>query len=355
MQAAGFIGTCICVFLTSASGLVRQQPLVPDVSSSFLQQPVSLSDRTNGVITRSTGTDLQGQDWSERARQAKVQNLLSAEQAALLSQEQAIEQIAAQQASLAQQQAELKRREAKVEAEIAKKLAGASFSQTATSSSSRSGVRARVRQVSDWLQKNWKEQLIGAAVWLVLTMFCGWAYGAYFTYEYPQLRKEPMVTRQGFSFGLCDGYSCDPDTRVCCFSHFCLPVRWADTASSPKVGFVTFWTGLFIYTLAAALNGLSYGITGLICLTLAVRNRQQIRERYGMPNGSFGTVVADIAVWLCCIPCAAMQEAMEVEFVDAQGGLVPRTMQKVMQQTMGRSDTDRFLPNERAQRQNTCC
>jgi len=311
------------------------------------------------VITRTTGTSLleeSGQDVSERARQMKVQNLLGAEQAALLSQEQAIEQIAAQQASLAQQQAELKRREATVEAEIAKKLAaGASFSQTAASSSSRSGIRARVRRVSDWLQKNWKEQLVGAAVWLVFTMFCGWVYGAYFTYEYPQLRKEPMITRQGFSFGLCDGYSCDPDTRVCCFSHFCLPVRWADTASSPKVGMLTFWTGLLIYTLAAALNGFSYGITGLICLTLSVRNRQHIRVKYGMPNGTFGTFVADIAVWLFCVPCAVMQEAMEVEFVDPQGTVVPGSVKKVIQQTMGRSDADRFLADERAQRQNTCC
>lgn len=343
-------GAIFGVLLTCASGLLlKEQSSFTDVSSSLLQQPMSLSDGTNGLIAQPTGTSL----LEESGRQTKVQTLLGAEQAALLSQEQAIEQIAAQQASLAEQQAELKMREARVEAELAKKLAGASFSQTGASSYSGNGFRARVHEMGHWLMKNWKEQLIGAAVWFVVTIISGWIYGSYFTYEYPQLRKEPIITRQGFSFGIFDGYSCDPDFRVCCFSHFCLPVRWADTASSPKVGYMSFWTGLFIYTLFASLNGFSYGITGLVCLILAVRNRQHIRSKYGMPSGTVATYITDCAVWLCCIPCASMQEAMEVEFVDPQGTVVPHTVKKAIQQTMGYDD--RLLVSERQARQNTCC
>lgn len=348
------------MFLTCAVSLklVDEPPETPDVASSFLEEPVILSDATQGVVTPRHGASLleeSAQSTSTRTRQAFMENMLGAQQSALFSQEQAIEQIAAQQASLAQQQADLKRREAKVEAEITKKLAGASFSQTGESSTSRIGIRAQARSMGEWLQKDWKAQLLFVALWLVATMFFGWAYGSYCTYEYPPLRIDPMVTRQNFSFGICDGYRCDPDVRICCFSHFCLPIRWADTASSPKVDFATFWTGLFIYTLAAALSGLSYGITGIICLALAVSNRQQIRKKYGMPSGTFGTFLADIAVWICCMPCAAMQEALEVEFVDPQDAIVHSSMRKVMQQTMGRSDADRFLANRKPDRQNTCC
>lgn len=369
MQKTILLTTCIFVLATCAFGVtvkMQSSPWDPDVSR-FLDQPVILSDSANAVATQTTGTSLlqeSGGDLFSRTREARIQNLLSAEQAALIAQGKAIEQVAAQQASLAKQQEELKRQEAKVDAEMAKELAasGVILSQTAESSSGGIRVRSRIHRIGDWLQKNWKEQLIGAAVWAVITIGFGAIYATYLTYGYPQLRTEPVVTREGFSFGLCDGYSCDPDSRVCCSGHFCLPVRWADTASSPKLGFITFWAGLIIYTIFAALNSISYGITGLICLALAVMNRQHIRARYGMPSGTFSTFVQDIAVWCCCIPCAAMQEALEVEFVDPPGMLTPDSLKSVMQQSMGspRSeasflDHDRFLANERSQRQNACC
>eukprot|EP00930_Biecheleria_cincta_P073143 TRINITY_DN60461_c0_g1_i1.p1 TRINITY_DN60461_c0_g1~~TRINITY_DN60461_c0_g1_i1.p1 ORF type:complete len:373 (+),score=63.84 TRINITY_DN60461_c0_g1_i1:103-1221(+) len=372
MQMANFVTACLSLLLTCVSGLTMQQlPWNPDVSSSILEQPVTLSGNTAGAVTRTAGTSFlenSGRDMFMRTRQAQIQNLLSAEQTALISQEKAIEQIAAQQASLAQQQDELKRQEAMVDAQMGKNLAafGTILSQTAESSSGGIKAQSRIRRVAEWLQKDWKEQLIIATLWGVIVIFFGAIYAAHFTYGYAQLRTEPLVTREGFSFGLCDGYSCDPDSRICCFSHFCLPIRWADTASSPKIGFITFWTGLFLYTIAAALNSISYGITGLICLVLAVMNRQQIRARYGMPNGTFSTFVADIAVWVCCIPCAAMQEALEVEFVDPRGMGKQNLLTSVMQQSMAGPrlsdasdasllDQDRFLANERARQQGACC
>lgn len=364
---ANLVTSCLCMLVTCAFGLSMQRD--PDFSSRILEQPVTLSGNTGGLVMRTTGTSFleeSGRDVFMRTRQARVQNLLSAEQVALISQEEAIEQIVTQQASLAQQQDQLKGQEAKADAEMVQRLAasGIILSQTAESSSAGIKARSRIRRVAEWLRKDWKKQLIGSAVWGIMVFIFGAIYATYFTYGYPQLRTEPLVTREGFSFGLCDGYSCDPDSRICCFGHFCLPIRWADTASSPKIGFVTFWTGLFLYTIAAALNSISYGITGLICLALAVMNRQHIRARYGMPNRTFSTFVADIAVWCCCIPCAVMQEALEVEFIDPHGSVTPNSVKAVMQQSMSpRSDAsnasfldhDQFLANERAQRQSACC
>lgn len=359
MQKASLVTSCIFVLATCASGLTMQQqqqqsPWDPDVSS-FLDQPIRVSG--NSLLQESGG------DMFLRSRAARTQNLLTADHAAVIAQQKAIEQVAAEQASLAQHQQELKLREDKVDAGMAHALAAFDviLSQTVESSSAGIRVRSRIRAAGDWLQKNWKKQLIGAAVWAAITIGFGAVYATCLTYGYSQLRKEPIVTREGFSFGLCDGYSCDPDTRVCCSSHFCLPVRWADTASSPKIGFITFWAGLIIFTIFAALNSFSYGISGLVCLVLSVCNRQHIRARYGMPNGKFSTIAVDIAVWCCCIPCAAMQEALEVEFIDPPG-MTPRNSMSTPQQSMGMGsprmsdasflDHDRFLAN---QGQNTCC
>lgn len=367
-MAASTFGLYMLVACASGLGMQMQQPpWDPDFSSSVLEQPVTLSGNTRGLVTQTDGTSFlqeSGKDVFMRTRQAGIQKLISAEQAALVSQENAIEQIAAQQALLARQQDELKRQETKVDAEMAQRLAASAtiLSQTAESSSGDMMTRSHIHRVVDWVKKDWKKQLIGGAVWGIIVLIFGAVYARYFTYGYPQLRTEPMVTREGFSFSLCDGYSCDPDTRICCFGHFCLPVRWADTASSPKIGFITFWTGLFLYTVAAAFNSVSYGVTGLICLGLAVMNRQHIRARYGMPNGTFSTFVADIAVWCCCIPCAAMQEALEVEFVDPldKSGSVNAVVQQSMSPRSDASnasflDHDQFLANEKSQRQSAAC
>lgn len=361
----------LCMLVACASGLeVQQPPWDLDASRRILEQrPATLSGNTHGGIMQPTGTSFleeSGRDMLMRARQSQIQNLLSAEQAALISQEKAIEQIAAQQTLLSQQQDELKRQEAKMDVEMGKSLAasGVILSQTAQSSSGSIKARSRISRILAWLRTDWKEQLIGATVWGVMSLIFGAVYAFYFTYRYKQLRTEPIVSRGGFSFGLCDGYSRDPDSRICCFGHFCLPVRWADTASSHKIGFITFWNGLFLYTVAAALSSVSYGITGLICLVLAVMNRQQIRARYGMPNGTFSTFVADIAVWCCCIPCAAMQEALEVEFVDPPGMKKLDPVASVTQQSMvnpssGAYDAvaffnrerEKFFPSETTQRE----
>eukprot|EP00440_Ansanella_granifera_P032454 gb/GFBE01035214.1/.p1 GENE.gb/GFBE01035214.1/~~gb/GFBE01035214.1/.p1 ORF type:complete len:365 (+),score=101.23 gb/GFBE01035214.1/:1-1095(+) len=358
--------TACLAAVASALTVQQQRVTTPELaSSSFLelpQVPVIFEDGAKGA---SAGAALIEESASaSQGREGRVESLISAEQTALLSQEQALEQIAAQQAALAKQQEALKEREAKVEAEIAKKLGDASFAQvssgsaTASSSESGLGLEANLSVFQRIIQKSWKEQLISAGVYLSLTLVFGWIYGAYFTYEYPPLRKEPLVTRHGFSFGICDGFQCDPDSRICLFSFCCLPVRWADTASSPKVGYIRFWSGLFLFAILFSLNGLSYGITGLFLLILVVLNRQRIRQVYGMPNKTFETVLKDIGMWLFCIPCAAMQEAQEVEFVDPLGATAPRMMQM-----KGPLDGDKFLTTGSAKggagpgkrQHNTCC
>lgn len=158
--------------------------------------------------------------------------------------------------------------------------------------------------------------VIVCAVYLVLMGIAGWIYGTFFTFAYPPLRQEPVVTRENFSFGLFRGLTWDPDWRICMFSFCCMPVRWADTVSSSKIGFMGFWAALFLFAGLSAISQFTMGLSALYLLVLAVMNRQKMRAAYGMPNKTWQTVVVDTCVWLFCAPCATMQEAMEVEFVD---------------------------------------
>lgn len=160
--------------------------------------------------------------------------------------------------------------------------------------------------------------IIVCAFQLMFMALFGWIYGAFFTYDYGKLRKEPAATegRHGFSFGLFDGFGCDPDWRICCCSCFCLPVRWADTASSHRVRFMEFWLALFVFALLITIAALAKGASMIAIVILAVLNRQRIRRVYNMPYCTCDSLIADTATWCCCSPCATMQEAMEVEFVE---------------------------------------
>eukprot|EP00933_Yihiella_yeosuensis_P010246 TRINITY_DN1165_c5_g1_i1.p1 TRINITY_DN1165_c5_g1~~TRINITY_DN1165_c5_g1_i1.p1 ORF type:complete len:358 (+),score=91.20 TRINITY_DN1165_c5_g1_i1:87-1160(+) len=268
---------------------------------------------------------------SSAARQSRVESLVNAEQTALVTQEAALEQIAQQQAAMAKQQAELKIESEKVFEMVSDSLKKpeqkSSLIQVASSQSS--GLKVvmdKLNRVKD--AKVWKAQLISGVVYLVLVIIAGWIYGAYFTYEYPPLKypAAPRVPGGGFSFGIFDGFRCDPDMRIFCCSSFCVPVRWADTASSPKVGFVKFWSGLFLFTTMYAFIGITYSASAVILIYLGIANRQKIRQAYGMDHSSASSYAQDCAVWTACCPCAAMQEAMEVEFVDPINPPEPMSM-----------------------------
>mmetsp|Transcript_16594 Transcript_16594/g.31358 ORF Transcript_16594/g.31358 Transcript_16594/m.31358 type:complete len:347 (+) Transcript_16594:37-1077(+) len=312
---------CAWCLVASACGLSVEQRPISDASNLLTAQDDS---------AKVGASLLEVADGTVQGRQERVDTLLSAEQSALLSQEQALEQIAAQQAALAQQQQELKEREAKVEQEISHKSSSldASFAQVSATSSSGSSLQAGVQMFKHVIQKTWKEQLISAAIYMAIICAAGWLYGQYCTYEYGTLRTEPKIARDSFSFSLCDGCFCDPDHRICLWACCFLPIRWADTASSPKVNFMKYWPGILTMTVLLSLVNLSYGITMLLALILMVLNRQRIRSMYNLPNRTCSTCSMDFLTWLFCPPCAAMQEAMQVEFIDSpMDATVPSMMQ----------------------------
>mmetsp|Transcript_4328 Transcript_4328/g.12477 ORF Transcript_4328/g.12477 Transcript_4328/m.12477 type:complete len:375 (-) Transcript_4328:160-1284(-) len=158
--------------------------------------------------------------------------------------------------------------------------------------------------------------IISAAVHILFTMIYSYIYGVCFTYAYPPMRSAPREPRRDhFTFELFHGCNCDPDWRICCCSFFCSGIRWADTMGSDKVRFLSFWPAVLLFALLQFLTGLT-GVAGFALLALGVLGRQRIREVYDLPHGDCSTCWQDCLVWLCCGPCAIMQEASQIEFVE---------------------------------------
>eukprot|EP00931_Biecheleriopsis_adriatica_P049627 TRINITY_DN2870_c0_g2_i1.p1 TRINITY_DN2870_c0_g2~~TRINITY_DN2870_c0_g2_i1.p1 ORF type:complete len:391 (-),score=88.76 TRINITY_DN2870_c0_g2_i1:17-1189(-) len=176
----------------------------------------------------------------------------------------------------------------------------------------------------DAFEDVWEKQLIGSVVYVVIVLIAAFIYSSQFKYEYPRLKAEPEATRQGFVFSLFECLQCGPETpasamwrdgRILVCSCCCMPVRWADTASSSKVKFMPFWNAVVVVAILTALSGASFFVTGIVFAIFAAVHRQKIRRRYGMPNGTCETYSLDICTWMFCPCCATMQEAMEVEYV----------------------------------------
>lgn len=163
----------------------------------------------------------------------------------------------------------------------------------------------------------WLHQFLCIGVYLVFVVVAGWIYGlVIMDQDYASLRRRPLVSRDRFSFHLFDGFQCDPDWRICICSLLFTPIRWADTASSIKIRFLHFWPALIIFAVLLSFGFLSIGITAFLLLLIVVQQRQRIRQVYGLPYGTFATRFEDCLTWTFCGPCATMQEALEVEFID---------------------------------------
>eukprot|EP00930_Biecheleria_cincta_P082464 TRINITY_DN72195_c0_g1_i1.p1 TRINITY_DN72195_c0_g1~~TRINITY_DN72195_c0_g1_i1.p1 ORF type:complete len:512 (+),score=96.25 TRINITY_DN72195_c0_g1_i1:114-1649(+) len=168
--------------------------------------------------------------------------------------------------------------------------------------------------------------IVATTSWLLTVCCAGLVYRSFLSYPYPEPQLFPLVTRTDFTFPWWFGMTCDPDWRICFCSFCCLPVRWAATASAPKLpentrgGWLqqylfSFWGLLLGYCALYTLGLLSQAASGWLLLGIAVANRQRIRKAYGMPYLDIQSCSKDIFMWCCCAPCASMQEALEIELV----------------------------------------
>ncbi|CAE7816205.1 unnamed protein product [Symbiodinium sp. CCMP2592] len=140
-----------------------------------------------------------------------------------------------------------------------------------------------------------------------------------------------------FAFGLCE---CCHHCETSCWAIWCPFALWSATASSPKSNFwgwafwqlTILWAGFCLCYGIANVMAVFLGILPVLSLPLLlvekciqVWHRQHLRKKFNLNHGNCCTLTEDACVWCFCIPCAAMQEALQVGFVEGMPLTAPLT------------------------------
>ena len=144
-------------------------------------------------------------------------------------------------------------------------------------------------------------------------------------------------SQNNFAFGLCE---CCHHCETSCWAIWCPCALWSATASSPKSNFggwsfwqLTFlWVGFYLLSGTAGameafleiLPALSLPLL-LIRICIQVWHRQHLRKKCDLDHGNCCTLTEDACVWCFCTQCAAMQEALQVGFVEGMPLTAPLT------------------------------
>jgi len=246
------------------------------------------------------------------AREDRIEAVESSEREALQAQQEALEQLASEQEALSARQNSL--------------LAA---QQNATAALNRSllqtlhdGLDFSWQKAGDSYVKNLGRNVAYFFVYLLLACLvgalylncCNVAYGPKIPGPGPGTAR--MVFYDGFQFGLFEFRNSMNDWRICLCACLCPGVRWADTERSPQMQIFKFWPGLILWAILAGLSPLTLGVSVLVLLCIALYCRQKMRQHYGLPRHNCWTFVEDCFSWCCCMCCAIVQEARQVEYVE---------------------------------------
>jgi len=119
-------------------------------------------------------------------------------------------------------------------------------------------------------------------------------------------RPEAVRNPKSFSFSM---LGCLSTPNICLMGFCCPCLRWADTVD--RIGFLPYWKAFFAFFILQVLYGLTWGIAPICVVALGVYYRQKFRAKYDFENGTMRSVAVDTLAWLCCQPCAIIQEARE--------------------------------------------
>eukprot|EP00933_Yihiella_yeosuensis_P008141 TRINITY_DN113477_c0_g1_i1.p1 TRINITY_DN113477_c0_g1~~TRINITY_DN113477_c0_g1_i1.p1 ORF type:complete len:353 (+),score=59.42 TRINITY_DN113477_c0_g1_i1:95-1153(+) len=275
---------------------------------------------------------------------AGEERLADSQRLALLSQQEALETVSAQQKAETEREQKLQARFSKLRA-LAKKqdealkaekeklelnqqelseiasVRSAANAVTSFLNSCNNAVNNARRSSLNAVLRVMRESLASAIasavhyfIWLVIGAVINYWFWNHPYTEKPQYASE--TRRDIFTYGLFSGLSCDPDARVCVNGCCFWPVLWAKTSSNPKLSLLPFWPAFFIMAIVAASVHITYSATAIVLIALGIWQRQRIRRAFGLPYGTCKTYSEDCCVWTLCSLCANMQEAMQVQFAE---------------------------------------
>jgi len=156
-----------------------------------------------------------------------------------------------------------------------------------------------------WGEEGFRHVVLNLAVYLAGVFVSLGLYATCF-------RHRDVKAEQEFRYGTCE---CLGDSRVCVCGLCCPAIRWADTISDEKGGFLDFNSALLVMMGLGITCLCPYaGIVAWIGIVfVGVYYRQRIRLRYGLEADTVQSYIEDIFVWGCCAWCAICQEARQVD------------------------------------------
>lgn len=158
--------------------------------------------------------------------------------------------------------------------------------------------------------KNEQWMWVGTVVYMCFGIFIAYLYHQarvqYPKTFLPQPEQGILPTTSGFSFEL---FGCLSDPRICAMGFCCPSLRWADTLD--KHGVMSYWSAFLVMFFLTLMSFHTGGVMIIGVALVGVISRQKLRAQFEMDNQTAATVLSDSAVWLCCQPCAIIQEARE--------------------------------------------
>jgi len=155
-----------------------------------------------------------------------------------------------------------------------------------------------------------ESMLMGTLIYLLFGVLCAFLYKLArqrspktFT---PEARPHVFPSEVGFSFGLFD---CFADAKLCVIGCCCPFLRWADTVDQKKL--LPYWRAFVMMFSLLLLHIYTWGLSDLVVVILGVYYRQKLRRQFMIESGTPKSLLNDSLAWLCCQPCAVIQEARE--------------------------------------------
>lgn len=354
------VATATVALLATSASAVKQRAWISEAGESDdFAVRASRASQASPVIVASDGEAAsavfeESSSLAARlaAQQADIAALEKREEDALLWQQQALERVSRQQKAVQEEEHKME-----VLVQMQKFLSSKAHRTPLLLHSAALALRTAIftQLGAAAAGDTWALLQIASATYFVLVLVLSLLYAKHFTYPYglPSKDLRQQVDSKFFSYGLFDALRCDPDARIPAASCCCLPIRWSDTASSSRLGAVPFWPTILLASGLVALSVVSFGVSVLFFVTVAVLNRQRIRSIYGMPSGTCGSCMGDCLVWTCCPCCATMQEAMQIEFI-SNPHFLSRLVQDSWLETPAQQIIHSFKFDERREK-SPCC
>lgn len=178
-------------------------------------------------------------------------------------------------------------------------------------------LRGPERQFWKEYNKAYWEKMVGISAYLLQIFIVAFLYMQFCKPAVSVKIPESQVRTEEFQFGAFDPNDCARDCQMCVCAGCCPWIRWAENMSKDHIQFLAFLPGLFITALLASAGSVTFGASVPILVLVVVLGRQRIRDAYGLPSGTCHILLGDCLLWICCPCCAIVQEARQVEYVEA--------------------------------------